>query len=62
MQVGGAVGDGHRLGLAETARMIFRERGFRGFFVGLTIGYVKVMPMAAVAFYTYERAKLLMGI
>jgi len=62
MQVGGAVGDGRRLGLGETARIIFRERGVRGYFVGLTIGYVKVMPMAAVAFYTYERAKLLMGI
>ncbi|WYZ45239.1 hypothetical protein EsH8_VIII_000555 [Colletotrichum jinshuiense] len=62
MQVGGAVGDGHRLRISETAAMIFRERGFQGFFVGLTIGYVKVMPMAAVAFYTYERAKTWLGI
>lgn len=62
MQVGGAVGDGHRLGLRETAGMIFRERGFKGFYVGLTIGYVKVIPMSAVAFFTYERAKLLLGI
>ncbi|EFQ30773.1 uncharacterized protein GLRG_05917 [Colletotrichum graminicola M1.001] len=58
MQVGGAVGDGHRLRISETAAMIFRERGLPGFFVGLTIGYVKVVPMAAVAFYTYERAKM----
>jgi solute carrier family 25 protein 16 len=57
MQVGGAVGDGHRLGLAETARIIWLERGFRGFWVGLTIGYIKVVPMAAVAFFVYERAK-----
>ncbi|OBR12469.1 Mitochondrial carrier protein [Colletotrichum higginsianum IMI 349063] len=57
MQVGGAVGDGHRLRISETAAMIFREKGTPGFFVGLTIGYVKVVPMAAVAFYTYERAK-----
>lgn len=62
MQVGGAVGDGHRLGLRETAGMILRERGFRGFYVGLTIGYVKVIPMSAVAFFTYERAKLVLGI
>lgn len=62
MQVGGAVGDGRRLRVGETAGMIFRERGIPGFFVGLTIGYVKVIPMAAVAFYTYERAKLLLGI
>lgn len=62
MQVGGAVGDGHRLRIGETARIIMKERGVRGFFVGLTIGYVKVVPMAAVAFYTYERMKTLLGI
>ncbi|TLS27777.1 hypothetical protein PpBr36_01011 [Pyricularia pennisetigena] len=62
MQVGGAVGDGHRLRIAETAGLIMKEKGVRGFFVGLTIGYVKVVPMAAVAFYTYERFKLWFGI
>ncbi|KAL2158996.1 hypothetical protein VTH06DRAFT_3027 [Thermothelomyces fergusii] len=62
MQVGGAVGDGHRLRIGETARLIMRERGVRGFFVGLTIGYAKVVPMAAAAFYTYERLKMVFGI
>ncbi|PHH69790.1 hypothetical protein CDD80_6501 [Ophiocordyceps camponoti-rufipedis] len=62
MQVGGAVGDGRRLRLGETTALIFRERGLRGFFVGITIGYIKVIPMAAVSFYTYERSKLLLGI
>jgi solute carrier family 25 protein 16 len=62
MQVGGAVGDGHRMRIGETAKLIMRERGFRGFFVGLTIGYAKVIPMAAAAFYTYERLKMLFGI
>ncbi|EOO03781.1 putative mitochondrial carrier protein leu5 protein [Phaeoacremonium minimum UCRPA7] len=62
MQVGGAVGDGHRLRISETAALIMKERGFRGFFVGLTIGYVKVFPMAAAAFYTYERSKTWFGI
>ncbi|KAJ5265645.1 hypothetical protein N7524_006663 [Penicillium chrysogenum] len=62
MQVGGAVGDGRRLGIAETARAIWLERGFRGFWVGLTIGYVKVVPMVAVSFYVYERAKGSLGI
>ncbi|CAK7228097.1 coenzyme A transporter [Sporothrix curviconia] len=62
MQVGGAVGDGHRLRIGETASLIMRERGIRGFFVGLTIGYVKIVPMAAAAFYTYERLKLVFGI
>ncbi|KAH6856577.1 mitochondrial carrier domain-containing protein [Chaetomium sp. MPI-CAGE-AT-0009] len=62
MQVGGAVGDGRRMRIGETARLIMRERGFQGFFVGLTIGYAKVIPMAAAAFYTYERLKMLFGI
>jgi len=62
MQVGGAVGDGHRLRIGETAKLIMRERGFRGFFVGLTIGYVKVVPMVAASFYTYERLKTWFGI
>ncbi|KAL8944353.1 MAG: hypothetical protein Q9216_000538 [Gyalolechia sp. 2 TL-2023] len=62
MQVGGAVGDGHRLGMAETAGRVWRERGWRGFFVGLGIGYFKVVPMAAVSFYVYERGKVLLGV
>ena len=62
MQVGGAVGDGHRLKIAETMRMIWIERGWQGFFVGLTIGYVKVVPMVAVSFYVYERGKWWLGI
>lgn len=62
MQVGGAVGDGHRMSIAETARRIWIERGIRGFFVGLTIGYVKVVPMVATSFYVYERMKWVLGI
>ncbi len=62
MQVGGAVGDGHRLKVGETARLIFREKGVMGFWVGLSIGYVKVVPMVAVSFYVYERAKTWLGI
>lgn len=55
MQVGGAVGDGHYLSIRETMGVIFRERGISGFFVGLSIGYVKVVPMVTVSFYTYEK-------
>ena len=62
MQVGGVVGDGHRLGMTEVAKTIYREAGTRGFFVGLTIGYVKVVPMVATSFYVYERGKLYLGI
>lgn len=62
MQVGGAVGDGHRLRIGETAGLIFKERGIAGFFVGLSIGYMKVVPLAAVSFYTYEKMKTVFGI
>lgn len=62
MQVGGAVGDGHRLGMAEITKQIWKEKGFRGFWVGLTIGYVKVVPMVAVSFLVYERGKLYLGV
>ena len=57
MQVGGAVGDGRRLGIFETGHKIWLERGFRGFWVGLTIGYMKVIPMSATAFFVYDRLK-----
>lgn len=62
MQVGGAVGDGHKLNIPETARTIWVEKGFRGFFVGLTIGYMKVVPMVATSFFVYERGKWYLGI
>ncbi|KAL8712934.1 MAG: hypothetical protein Q9220_002792 [cf. Caloplaca sp. 1 TL-2023] len=62
MQVGGAVGDGHRLGMRETAGAVWRERGWRGFFVGLGIGYFKVVPMVAVSFFVYERGKVVLGV
>ena len=62
MQVGGAVGDGHRLGMAETSVKVWREAGFKGFWVGLTIGYVKVVPMVAVSFFVYERMKVVLGV
>ncbi|EEH44750.1 coenzyme A transporter [Paracoccidioides brasiliensis Pb18] len=62
MQVAGTMGDGHKVGIAETARRIFAEKGFRGFWVGLTIGYMKVVPMVATSFFVYERAKWWLGI
>lgn len=62
MQVGGAVGDGHRLGMGETALGILREKGWRGFWVGLGIGYIKVVPMVAVSFFVYERSKIILGV
>lgn len=62
MQVGGAVGDGRRMRIMETARQIYLERGFQGFLIGLTIGYIKVVPMVATSFFVYERGKWWLGV
>lgn len=62
MQVGGAVNSGKFLTFKRTVRLIFAESGVRGFFVGLSIGYMKVIPMLACSFFVYERCKVLLGI
>lgn len=48
--------------ISEIAQTIFKERGLRGFFVGLSIGYIKVTPMVACSFFVYERMKWNFGI
>ncbi|KAL7340457.1 mitochondrial carrier domain-containing protein, partial [Rhodotorula toruloides] len=52
MQVGPVLhADGRgRAGFWETAKGVYRQGGWRGFFVGLSIGYLKVVPMNAVSF------------
>lgn len=62
MQVGGAVNSGKFLTFKRTMQVIFAESGMRGFFVGLSIGYMKVIPMLACSFFVYERCKVLLGI
>lgn len=44
MQVGG-VGGGAGISWRDAVKTIHTEGGWRGFFVGLSIGYVKVIPM-----------------
>ncbi|KAJ5143783.1 uncharacterized protein N7515_002570 [Penicillium bovifimosum] len=60
IQVAGVVGD--RLSIVETSQRVFRERGVRGFFIGLNIGYVKMAPMVATSFYVYDRMKRYLGL
>ncbi|ODV79682.1 mitochondrial carrier protein [Suhomyces tanzawaensis NRRL Y-17324] len=62
MQVGGAINNGQFLSFKDTLKLIFKESGVRGYFVGLSIGYMKVIPMVACSFYVYERAKLALSI
>lgn len=61
MQVSGAVGDGRRKGMVETATKIYADRGWRGFFVGIGIGYVKQVPLSATSFFVYQKLKQYMN-
>jgi solute carrier family 25 protein 16 len=45
-----------------TAKEIFKTRGIGGFWVGLGIGYLKIIPMFAVSFFSYEYMKKTLGI
>ncbi|KAF9197972.1 hypothetical protein BGZ49_001346 [Haplosporangium sp. Z 27] len=62
MQVAGALDPKVFVGMWATAKQLYAVKGVRGFFVGLSIGYLKVTPMAAIAFTVYERMKTLLDI
>ncbi|KAJ1941985.1 coenzyme A transporter, partial [Linderina pennispora] len=57
MQVAGAHDPNSRASVVKVAGDLWHQSGVRGFFVGLTIGYVKMVPMTAVFFFTYEKLK-----
>ena len=60
MQVGGLTEPGRWLHWGETVRAIWRRGGARGFFVGLSIGYLKIVPMNAVSFAVWQGMKRLL--
>ncbi|KAJ2878629.1 coenzyme A transporter, partial [Coemansia aciculifera] len=59
MQIAGVHDPTRKASALKVVREVWASSGVRGFFVGLTIGYVKVVPMFAVSFYTYEKLKML---
>ncbi|ADV24476.1 solute carrier family 25 (mitochondrial carrier protein), member 16 [Cryptococcus gattii E566] len=61
MQVGGTLGNGG-IGCREAVKRVYDARGWRGFFVGLSIGYLKVVPMTSISFATWQLMKRLMEI
>lgn len=61
MQVSGLIIDNRR-GILSTAKCILQAEGIRGLFVGLSIGYIKMLPMSACSFLVYERMKYLLNI
>lgn len=62
MQVGPVLQPGVRTGFWETAVSVQKSQGWRGFFVGLSIGYLKVIPMNAVSFASWVGLKGLLGL
>ncbi|KAF7723730.1 hypothetical protein EC973_001706 [Apophysomyces ossiformis] len=48
--------------MANTAKDIYHVKGLKGFYVGLSIGYIKAIPMVAVSFVVYSRMKCFFGI
>lgn len=62
MQVSAVVGSGARHSLWYTAKEVVAQRGLQGLFVGLSIGYIKIIPMFACSFFVYERMKEVVGI
>jgi solute carrier family 25 protein 16 len=62
MQVGGLTSPGHWLHWGETVRAIWTRGGARGFFVGLSIGYLKIIPMNAVSFAVWQGMKRLLDL
>lgn len=57
MQIGG-LGTSPIQSMAEVAQAIYLKDGLRGFFVGLSIGYIKVIPMTAISFVTWSSLKI----
>ena len=62
MQVSGLLHPNKFVKFMDTAKSIYQSKGFKGFYVGLSIGYLKVFPMTGVSFLVYERLKILFDI
>lgn len=57
MQVGGLLRPDRFFGFWETVSFIYQRKGLRGFYVGLSIGYLKVIPLTAISFASWEAIK-----
>lgn len=62
MQVGGLTRPDRWLRWGETVATIWQSSGWRGFYVGLGLGYLKVVPMTAVSFTVWQGCKRLFNI
>ena len=62
MQVGGLTQPDRWMRWGETVRNIFATSGWRGFYIGLSIGYLKVIPMTAVSFAVWQWEKRILNL
>ncbi|KAG9314927.1 mitochondrial carrier domain-containing protein [Chiua virens] len=62
MQVGGLTRPDRWLGWGETTRAVYVSQGWRGFFVGLSIGYLKIIPMTGISFAAWQVFKRMLGL
>ena len=58
---GGSHGEKYS-GMMDAFAKTLQHEGFKGLYKGLTPNMLKLAPAAAVSWYTFEKAKLLMGI
>ncbi|EGN98631.1 hypothetical protein SERLA73DRAFT_181188 [Serpula lacrymans var. lacrymans S7.3] len=62
MQVGGLTRPDRWLRWGETVGSVYASGGWRGFFVGLSIGYLKIIPMNAISFAVWQSGKRALGV
>jgi solute carrier family 25 (mitochondrial carrier protein), member 16 len=62
MQVGGITRPDQWLRWDETVRAVWAAKGWRGFFVGLSVGYLKIVPMTGVSFAVWQAGKRMLGV
>lgn len=61
-QVGGITSPDKWVRWGETVKTIWQTTGWRGFYIGLSIGYLKVVPMTAVSFAVWQGCKRLFNV
>ncbi|KAI9275657.1 mitochondrial carrier domain-containing protein [Phascolomyces articulosus] len=62
MQVSGLLHPNKFVKFMDTAKLIYQSKGLKGFYVGLSIGYIKVFPMMGISFMVYDRMKDILDI
>lgn len=60
MQIGGLTQPDRWMSWGETVKSVWKSGGWRGFYVGLSIGYMKVVPMTAISYAVWEEMKRLL--